>query len=74
MSTPPVAAPSRPGKYHIVVALNYRKIDQYLLNFLFGEKNKLTSPVTEIARTTATVLVQDKPADTPSSVTDGKQL
>jgi len=35
-------------------------VDQFLLNFLFGETNKLTSPVTEITRATATVVVTEK--------------
>jgi hypothetical protein len=42
------------------VALQYRKVDQFLLNYLFGATNKLTSPVTEIARATAIVEVQEK--------------
>jgi hypothetical protein len=57
---PEVLAPARLGIYNINVALQYRKVDQFLLNFLFGETNKLTSPVTEIARATATVLVEGK--------------
>jgi hypothetical protein len=57
---PPVSAPAQPGSYKINVALQYRKVDQFLLNFLFGETNKLTSPVTEIARATATVVVKPK--------------
>jgi hypothetical protein len=57
---PPVPAPAQPGQYHVTVALNYRKVDQFLLNFLLGETNKLTSPVTEIARATATVQVMPK--------------
>ena len=60
--TPSVPAPDAPGEYHIAVALNYRKVDQFLLNFLYGETNKLTAPVTEIARATATVKVKLKPA------------
>ena len=59
---PPVAAPEQPGEYHVTVSLNYRKVDQFLLNFLLGETNTLTSPVTEIARATATVLVKPKDA------------
>ena len=34
--------------------------NQFLLNFLFGETNQLTSPVTEIARASAVVKVQPK--------------
>jgi hypothetical protein len=37
--------------------LLYRKTDQYLLNFMFGEKAGLTSPVTEMARAEARVRV-----------------
>jgi hypothetical protein len=56
-----VAAPSNAGKYTITAILQYRKIDQFLLNYLFGgEANKLTAPVTEIARATATVTVVQK--------------
>jgi hypothetical protein len=55
--TPAVPALDAPGEYRIAVALNYRKVDQFLLNYLFGETNQLTAPVTEIARATATVKV-----------------
>jgi hypothetical protein len=55
---PPVIAPAEAGEYRIDVALNYRKVDQFLLNYLFGETNTLTAPVTEIARTTLRVKVQ----------------
>jgi hypothetical protein len=56
-----IAAPQKSGKYTITAILEYRKIDQYLLNYLFGgEANKLTAPVTEIARATATVTVAEK--------------
>lgn len=54
---PPVPAPQQAGEYHIVVSLQYRKVDQFLLNYLFGETNRLTAPVTEIASATATVKV-----------------
>jgi hypothetical protein len=56
-----VPSPGQAGKYTITVSLWYRKVDQFLLNFLFGEKNQLTSPVTEIARQTATVVVRGAP-------------
>ena len=57
---PAVPAPALAGDYRIVASLQYRKVDQFLLNYLFGETNKLTAPVTEIARATATVKVQVK--------------
>jgi hypothetical protein len=52
-----IPTPSMPGDYQITVSLQYRKVDQFLLNFLYGDKTPLTSPVTEIARATATVRV-----------------
>jgi hypothetical protein len=56
-----IGAPARSGKYTITAILQYRKIDQFLLNYLFGgEANKLTAPVTEIAHATATVTVTQK--------------
>lgn len=56
--TPEVPAPATPGEYRISVALQYRKVDQFLLNYLFGETNRLTAPVTELARAQKTVRVQ----------------
>lgn len=53
-----VPSPAAPGKYQVDVALKYRKVDQFLLNYLFGETNKLTSPVSEIARAKLTVSVK----------------
>jgi hypothetical protein len=56
-----ITAPEKLGKYTVTAILQYRKIDQFLLNYLFGgEANKLTAPVSEIARATATVNVAEK--------------
>lgn len=72
---PAVPAPAQTGEYHIAVSLQYRKVDQFLLNYLFGETNKLTAPVTELARATATVRVQSKPrADAAPSSTENSGL
>lgn len=57
---PAVPALDAPGEYRIAVALNYRKVDQFLLNFLLGETNQLTAPVTEIAKAMAAVKVMAK--------------
>ncbi|MCP5119903.1 MAG: hypothetical protein GY953_54595, partial [bacterium] len=59
-----MAAPST-GALHITVRLCYRKIDQYLMNFLFGEEAGLTAPVTVMTERTATIRVA------PSSGTRG---
>jgi len=53
-----IPAPQQTGEYRIAVSLQYRKIDQFLLNFLFGEKNTLTSPVTQIAHDELIVRVE----------------
>ncbi|MFQ5747676.1 MAG: multiheme c-type cytochrome [Gemmatimonadota bacterium] len=45
------------GELHVSVELLYRKIDQYLLRFLFGEDTELTSPVTVLSTDEATVKV-----------------
>jgi hypothetical protein len=41
----------------VTARLLYRKVDQYLLNFMFGEAAGLTSPVTEMARAEARLRV-----------------
>jgi hypothetical protein len=48
--TPPSGAT---GEMTVEAKLNYRKVDQYLLRFAFGEDTKLTSPVTTIAEASA---------------------
>jgi cytochrome c554/c'-like protein len=51
--------PGDPGPELTVTArLLYRKVDQYLLNFMFGEKAGLTMPVTEMARAEARIRVR----------------
>jgi hypothetical protein len=54
----PVPVPGEKGMYDITVTLEYRKVDQSLLNYLFGESQELTSRVTEIARATTSVRVE----------------
>jgi len=44
-------------KLHVVANLQYRKIDQYLLNFLYGEDTDLTSPITTVSEDSGIVLV-----------------
>ena len=47
------------GELTVDVRLMYRKVDQFLINFLLGEDSGLTAPVIEMARTTTTVPVVD---------------
>ncbi len=66
---PSVPAPTTAGEYRIVASLQYRKVDQFLLNYLFGETNRFTAPVTEIARAEAVVRVRTlRPADSTERV------
>jgi hypothetical protein len=51
-----VHAPN-PGRLRIAATLHYRKIDQFLLNYVLGEGAHLTSPVVDIANATAEVSV-----------------
>jgi Cytochrome c554 and c-prime len=52
--------PEGTGALHVRARLLYRKIDQYLLNFMFGEASGLTAPVTEMARAEAEIRVLSK--------------
>ncbi|MFQ5928408.1 MAG: multiheme c-type cytochrome [Acidobacteriota bacterium] len=48
------------GQLHVTARLLYRKIDQYLLNFIFGEDAGLTSPITEMSSDQAIIQVVPK--------------
>jgi hypothetical protein len=50
-------APATAGTLQVKAVLHYRKIDQFLLNYVMGEKSGLTAPVVDIAGATATVCV-----------------
>jgi hypothetical protein len=52
-----VAATADTGSYTVTAILNYRKVDQFLLNYMFGEDSGLTAPVVELDRATAVVRV-----------------
>lgn len=43
--------------YRIRAVLHYRKVDQFLLNYVLGEKPGLTSPITDIASDSVNVRV-----------------
>src|SRR5215467_9462645 len=45
------------GKLHIEAILHYRKIDQFLLNYVMGDKSGLTAPVVDIASASAEVCI-----------------
>ncbi len=50
--------PRTPGRYHITAILQYRKVDQFLINYLLGEDSGLTAPVVELTRAETTVEVK----------------
>ena len=55
------------GKITVSARLRYRKIDQFLLNFLYGEgethETSLTSPITDLSEATAEILVTSGKSD-----------
>jgi hypothetical protein len=56
-----LSAPDARGELKITARLLYRKVDQYLLNFMFGEAAGLTLPVAEMARAEARLVVRPAP-------------
>lgn len=52
-----IPAAGDPGKLHIEATLHYRKIDQFLLNYVMGEKTGLTAPVVDISSASADVCI-----------------
>jgi hypothetical protein len=48
-----VPAGTRPARYTATAILQYRKVDQFLLNYMMGPDSGLSAPVVEIARASA---------------------
>jgi len=46
------------SEVRIRARLRYRKVSQYLLNFMFGEQSGLTAPITDLASISRTVRIQ----------------
>jgi hypothetical protein len=46
------------GALRVIAKLKYRKVNQFLVNFLFGEEAGLTTKVTEMSSDTAVVWVE----------------
>jgi len=63
-----------PGHYRVEAALLYRKVDQFLINFLLGEDSGLTAPVVEMGRASAEVRVGGVAAAAVSSQAAGERL
>ncbi|MCP4003983.1 MAG: hypothetical protein GY725_07290 [bacterium] len=54
-----VATPASPGTLHVKASLDYRKVDQFLLNFMFGEENEITSPVIQMSIREKTIRIEE---------------
>jgi hypothetical protein len=66
-----VPTASTPGRYTVEAKLMYRKVDQFLINFLLGEDSGLTAPVVELTRATATVDVAGPTEQAAIDAADG---
>ncbi len=64
-----IPKPVRAGKYTVTAILEYRKVDQFLINFLLGDKSGITAPVIEIGRATAVFDVIPGPTKDKTVVT-----
>jgi len=54
-----VSTPSEPGTLHVKASLDYRKADQYLLNFIFGENSGLSAPVVQMSVDEKTIRIEE---------------
>jgi hypothetical protein len=48
---------AKAGTLRIAATLQYRKVNQFLLNYVLGEETRLTTPIVDIASATAEVPV-----------------
>jgi hypothetical protein len=53
-----LSTPAQPGTLRVKASLDYRKIDQYLLNFVFGEDNQVTAPVVQMSTQEKTIRIE----------------
>jgi hypothetical protein len=54
-----VSTPAEPGTLRAKASLDYRKVDQFLLNFIFGEDNELTAPVIQMSTDEKTIRIEE---------------
>jgi hypothetical protein len=52
-----IPKPAQAGSYDVTATLQYRKVDQFLVNYLMGKDAGITAPVVEIGRAKATLTV-----------------
>lgn len=54
------------SRLNVVAKLKYRKIDQFLVNFLFGDDSGITTPITIVSEDSKSIAVEHRPADLSS--------
>jgi hypothetical protein len=58
-----IEAPGVTGNLEVTARLLYRKADQYLINFIFGEEAGLSSPITEMSSDQRVISIQTSTTD-----------
>jgi len=53
-----VAAAPGVARLHVLAKLYYRKVDQFLLNYMFGADSGLSAPVVELDRAEAEIAIE----------------
>ncbi len=54
-----VSTPGESGALHVKASLDYRKVDQFLLNFMFGDDSGLTAPVIQMSVDEKTIRIEE---------------
>jgi len=54
-----VSTPAAPGTLQVKASLDYRKADQFLLNFMFGDDSGLTAPVIQMSVDEKTIRIEE---------------
>jgi hypothetical protein len=54
-----VSTPGEPGTLRVKASLDYRKADQFLLNFMFGDDSGLSAPVIQMSVDEKTIRIEE---------------
>ena len=52
-------AGQKPGPITVTASLMYRKVDQFLLNYVLGKESRVTAPAVRLSQATATIQIGD---------------
>ena len=58
----------------ITAKLKYRKIDQYLINYLFGDDSGITTPITVVSEDSTSILIEPIPTKTSKNISKSNTL